>query len=94
MLAEDQSWFPPFLLQEVFTLARGKTEKENNVKHVLHDLTPREREIALSVSGGLSNKEVARQLAITERTVKAHLSNVFEKLNVKDRMALSILLRE
>lgn len=94
MLESDQSWFPPFLLEEVFKLARGKTVTQQNTESLLRELTPREKEIAVSVSEGLSNKEVARNLTITERTVKAHLSNVFEKLHVKDRMALSILLRD
>lgn len=94
MLESDQSWFPPFLLEEVFKLARGKTVAQQSTESLLRELTPREKEIAVSVSEGLSNKEVARNLTITERTVKAHLSNVFEKLHVKDRMALSILLRD
>jgi len=94
LLQEGQSWFPPFLLQEIFSLARGQARSEQKAEAVLEDLTAREKEIAVSVSEGLSNKEVARELSITERTVKAHLSNIFEKLNVKDRMALTILLRE
>lgn len=55
-------------------------------------LTPREREVALAVSRGISNKEVARELAISERTVKAHLGAIFEKLGVRDRLQLALLL--
>lgn len=57
----------------------------------LATLTSREREICLLVSEGLSNKEVARRVAITERTVKAHLGAAFEKLKVRDRMQLALL---
>jgi DNA-binding NarL/FixJ family response regulator len=46
--------------------------------------------VALAVARGESNKEVARNLGITERTVKAHLSVVFEALGVRDRLQLSI----
>ena len=54
----------------------------------LAGLTARERTVALAVAEGRSNKEVARELDITERTVKAHLSGVFRKLAVRDRLQL------
>jgi len=53
-------------------------------------LSGRECEVAALVAGGASNKEVAERLAITERTVKAHLSAIFEKLGVRDRLQLSL----
>ena len=40
---------------------------------------------------GASNKEIARELDITERTVKAHLSSIFQKTGVSDRVALVLL---
>ena len=55
---------------------------------VLEGLTEREKDVALAVAEGQSNKLVARELGITERTVKAHLGAVFRKLGVKDRMQL------
>lgn len=54
-------------------------------------LTGREREVALAVAEGASNKEIARQLGITERTIKAHTGAIFEKLGVRDRMQLSLV---
>ena len=54
-------------------------------------LTQREREIAALVAHGGSNKQIARRLAITERTVKAHLTEVFRKLGVADRLRLALL---
>lgn len=54
-------------------------------------LTVREREVARAVATGGSNKEIARKLGITERTVKAHIGAVFEKLKVRDRLQLSLL---
>lgn len=53
-------------------------------------LSDREREVARLVANGASNKEIADQLAITERTVKAHLGAIFEKLGVRDRLQLSL----
>lgn len=55
-------------------------------------LSGRERAVADLVAQGKSNKEVARELEITERTVKAHLSAVFEKLNIRDRLQLALVL--
>ena len=55
-------------------------------------LTERERGVALAVARGATNKEVARQLDITERTVKAHLSAIFKKLAVRDRLQLILKL--
>jgi DNA-binding CsgD family transcriptional regulator len=56
-------------------------------------LTPREREVALLVVRGLSNKEVARKLGITTGTVKQHLHSVFQKLRAKNRHAMSVQAR-
>ena len=55
-------------------------------------LTAREQEAALLVAGGASNKEIARQLDITERTVKAHVSAMLEKLGARDRLQLSLMI--
>ncbi|MDO8464816.1 MAG: response regulator transcription factor [Gallionella sp.] len=54
-------------------------------------LTEREIEVARAVATGLGNKEIARRLNITERTVKAHLGSVFDKLKLRDRMHLTLL---
>ena len=49
------------------------------------DLTPRENEVLVLVRQGLANKQIARRLGITERTVKAHLTSVFASIGVVDR---------
>jgi DNA-binding NarL/FixJ family response regulator len=56
----------------------------------LEQLTLREREIAVLASNGASNQAIAIQCAITERTVKAHLGTVFQKLNIADRLQLAL----
>jgi DNA-binding NarL/FixJ family response regulator len=55
-------------------------------------LSERERAVALCVARGESNKEITRDLDIAERTIKSHLTSVFEKLGVRDRLQLAILL--
>jgi DNA-binding NarL/FixJ family response regulator len=51
-------------------------------------LTERELEIVRLVASGFKNKEVGAQLTISERTVKTHLTNIFQKLGVRDRVGL------
>ncbi len=53
-------------------------------------LSPREREVALLVARGLSNKEVARELGLCDGTVKIHLHRIFQKLGAKSRYHLIV----
>lgn len=55
-------------------------------------LTPRESEIARLIGQGVSNKRIARHLAIAEQTVKGHLTAIFRKFGVMDRTKLALLL--
>ena len=67
---------------------------ESPANDALAELTQREREIVRLIVEGASNKEVASSLNISERTVKGHLSNVFQKLGVADRLKLVLYVRE
>lgn len=53
-------------------------------------LTGREQEVACLVADGASNKEVARRLGVSERTVKDHLTHIFGKLHIHDRVQLAL----
>lgn len=56
--------------------------------HLVDTLSEREQAVAKLVAAGLANKQIARELAITERTVKAHISSIFRKMDVRDRLQL------
>ncbi|MDQ4039255.1 MAG: response regulator transcription factor [Actinomycetota bacterium] len=57
------------------------------------DLTPREVEVLRLVGQGLANKQIARRLGISERTVKAHLTSVFQSVGVTDRVQAALWAR-
>ena len=54
------------------------------------ELTPREMEVLQLIAQGLSNKELANKLTISEKTVKTHLSSIFSKLHLSDRTQAAI----
>jgi DNA-binding NarL/FixJ family response regulator len=54
------------------------------------ELTERELEVLGLIAKGLNNQEIARQLAISQKTVKAHVSNILSKLNLADRTQAAI----
>jgi DNA-binding NarL/FixJ family response regulator len=75
----------------VWTPAVVQTELTARLRQPPVDpLTPREREIVRLVALGLRNAEVAARLSISEVTVKTHLNNVFQKLNLRDRVELAL----
>ena len=63
--------------------ARGQAVPGETTSEV--QLTPREAEVLSLVRAGLANKQIARRLDISERTVKAHLTSVFQRIGVVDR---------
>jgi two-component system nitrate/nitrite response regulator NarL len=55
-------------------------------------LTPREQQIAMAIADGRTNRDIAAQLGITEQTVKNHLTSIFEKVGVDNRLQLGLAL--
>jgi len=95
-------WIGEALMQRLLTATRTAMLRKPVVPPAIDEnasasedrlsvLSKRELEVARTVAGGSSNKEVARQLGITERTVKAHVGAVFQKLNVRDRLHLALI---
>jgi RNA polymerase sigma factor (sigma-70 family) len=76
--------FPSHTKRETETLMIMKEAEQ------MQRLTPRERAIAQLVCAGLSNKQIARQLTVTEGTIKVHLHNVYDKLAIRNRTMLAL----
>ncbi|HEX7485101.1 MAG TPA: response regulator transcription factor [Vicinamibacterales bacterium] len=83
---------PETLLAAVRAVARGRTYIDPSVSdQVLHasspreELTAREREVLRRLALGMSNREIADALCISEETVKTHVGNVLAKLQVENR---------
>jgi two-component system NarL family response regulator len=80
------------LLEELSALTEAQMQKgvPTDMDSRLTRLTPRERETVHLLSAGATNKEIAQRLAVTERTVKAHLTAVFRKLGISGRLQAAL----
>ena len=82
--ASGKTLIAPELLQKVLNYQEPQTASESDSENPLSE---RETEVLTMVADGARNKEIAYKLEIAERTVKAHLSHIFQKLEVDSRAA-------
>jgi DNA-binding NarL/FixJ family response regulator len=86
-------WVGQGLMQRLLAAtSRLRAEPDLENSDWRRNLTAREQEAAVLLAKGASNKEIARQLEITERTVKSHVSAMLEKLGVRDRLQLALII--
>lgn len=85
-------WLPASIVTGLVGSLSTKISFEND--EALQKLTKRELDVVNEIKTGLSNKEIARRLTISERTVKEHLTSVFSKLEVSDRFQLILKLKD
>ena len=85
-------WLDRFLTSKLIVTFRDnhKPTKAQEEEKCVEKLTEREREVIALVGEGLKNKQIAERLFISETTVRHHLTSIFEKLNVSDRLELLI----
>lgn len=92
---------PDTLVTQIKRIAQGEVILSDSIKDLLlerqteveplNQLTEREMDVLQLVATGLSNKQIALQLFISEETVKVHIRNVLRKLNVHSRVAATVL---
>ena len=101
-LSKGDTWIPRHLVPRVISeLTKFKQNhhsaeltKTVDASHPLNVLTAREMEVAQLIAKGENNKRIAAMLNISERTVKAHLTSIFSKLKVLDRLHLALYVKE
>ncbi len=91
-LEEGKVWLHPDFIALMILQIQDQDMGKKKSLALLDDLSKREREVALMLSDGTTHQSIADALDITVRTVKAHASSIYQKLDVKDRLALSLLL--
>lgn len=92
---------PELLLSQIKRIAKGEVILSDSIKDLLLEkrpeqepiqtLTEREMDVLRLIATGLSNKQIAAQLFISEETVKVHIRNLLRKLNVHSRVAATVL---
>jgi DNA-binding NarL/FixJ family response regulator len=95
---------PAELLRGIRSALRGESPLDPRAARALLEardrrrasstLTDRERQVLALISRGLANKQIARVLGISERTVKAHVGSVFNRIGVSDRTSAALWARE
>ena len=86
-VARGQSLLDPAMTDRVLDRIRHGVPEDDE----LHDLTPQERRILELVGEGLSNRDVARRMFLSEKTVKNYVSSVLSKLGVSSRTQAAVL---
>lgn len=81
----------PELMQ--FLISQVGITQENKKDKNLDILTPKEMEVLKLISKGYSNSKISKELNIAEITVKKHIGSMFQKLDVKDRLSLALILK-
>lgn len=84
-------WMYPDLMSAMIKETHRETHLPN--QELIERLSEKEQEVALLVLEGLTNDGISNRMQITTRTVKAHLSSIFTKLHVTDRLGLVLLLK-
>jgi DNA-binding NarL/FixJ family response regulator len=94
LILHGEVWVERYVISGLIDELTHTPSISDEQKQALDSLSPKELEVSKLVSHGATNKLIAKQLNITERTVKAHLTAIFHKMGLKDRLALAIFFRD
>lgn len=85
-VCEGKSWFPPDMLGEILRELRADVSRAKEHEDLLDVLSPRERDVLLSMMDGKRGRQIAQDLLISTDTVRTHTRNIFAKLDVHSRL--------
>ena len=92
-VAAGEVYVTPSLAASLLVEMTGAPPASRPAASPLDDLTDREHQILERVAAGDSNKEIAAQLGLSEKTVKHHMTNILQKLQVRNRVEAALLAR-
>lgn len=92
-VSNGKVWSYPELTAALIKSIEDISLNENAQELIEKRLTPKELEVTHLILKGMTNSAIAEELEITLRTVKAHVSSIFTKLHINDRIALVLLLK-
>lgn len=91
-VASGESYVPPALAASLLLeMHESSTHKQKPPENPMNELTEREREILEGLAAGLSNKEIGQKLFLSEKTVKHYMTNILQKLQVRNRVEAALL---
>ena len=95
-VADGEAMLSPSVTRTVIGRVRavGLTPRTQEAIERLDQLTEREKEVALAVGRGLTNADIARELYLSIPTVKAHVSRLFDKLGVTNRVQIAMVVHD
>lgn len=90
-VGDTQIWTYPELTASLVTLNSNMINPD--AKPLIQRLSDKEKEVTMHILNGLTNAAIANKMDISTRTVKAHVTSIFQKLHVNDRISLVLLLK-
>jgi len=93
-VSNGESYVAPDLAARLLVDMRSAEPNRKTCERPLADLTYREEQILKLVSRGLSNKEIGGELSLQEKTVKHYMTNILQKLQVRNRVEAALMARE
>ena len=83
---EGEPILPPAELLDLLGRAARRRTRDRRAEQLVASLTAREREVLQALANGLSDKEIAEELSVSHKTVRAHMANILGKLNLTSRV--------
>lgn len=89
-VASGGMWFAPQVVEQIFNEYPRLVRRTQQMDRPVDQLSAREREVLICVARGMTNQQIARELFMSLSTVKVHLHNVFQKLNLPNRTEAAV----